>query len=612
MNCALSRPFAYTSSKSVRLPLVHANKDFLDKYTRNVNHEAKLGRFDRIVGRKREIEQLYHVLLKRTKRNAILVGDAGVGKTALVEELARSIVTNEKDVPHELTDMEVLELDISGIIAGTSMRGELEERVMQILKSVVAQENVILFIDEIHTLVSASTSKSSSGEINICEMMKPMLARGQLQCIGATTREEYVKYFQRDSAFDRRFQYVNVAEPTIADTMQMMSAIKKGYEEFHKCTITNEAIEVAVVLSEQYVPYRNFPDKAIDLIDEACSRVRIEAKGEVDKSIVQGHDIEKVISRMVDMDLKKIHHTEKQKLDELEHKLFRQIIGQSNAIMTVMQTIRRYTCGLHATNRPICSMLFVGPTGVGKTHLCKLIAKEYYGNENKCIRFDMSEYMEEFSVSTLIGSPPGYVGYTEGGKLTEAVKRNPCSVFLFDEIEKAHHDVLNLLLQILNDGALTDSFGKTYSFKNTMIVMTSNSIGDKQHNRIGFSEHDDTLVAGQSISIQSHATTNTDALKTAFRPEFLNRIDQLIYFNELNKTHLYAILNLEIQEALSRVPPEVQVIVSRCTKKKIVNLAATQTHYGARPIRRLVEEHVVDVLTNTLLGQHDIGHVIVI
>lgn len=580
---------------------------FLEKFTTNITALAKENAFHPIIGRSTEMSLVHNVLLKRTKRNPLLVGDAGVGKTAIVEELARSIAT-DKDVHQDLVDSDILQLDIASLMAGTKMRGEMEERVSQLLAIITSEDNernIILFIDEIHTLVKSNdggSSSSTESEISICDMMKPLLARGEIQCIGATTREEYVKYFKKDPAFDRRFQYIEVSEPNAKTTMEMVYAIKPVYEEFHQCYITNEAISLSVALSQQYVPYRNFPDKAIDLIDEACSRVVLSHYRTNAPKVVDVVDIQHVVGMMTDLDISHISISDRDKINLLKRDLQSKIIGQPEAIETVIKTLSRYSCGLYKQSRPICSMLFVGPTGVGKTELTKLLTKGYYGNDQKLIRFDMSEYMEDFSVSTLIGSPPGYEGYSEGGKLTTAIKENPCAVVLFDEIEKAHPEVLNLLLQVLEDGLLTDSFGRHYSFRNAMIVMTSNVAGSTDNRSLGFVTDTDARVA----------VDRKAALTAAFRPEFLNRIDEIVHFHMLDESHLRAICEVCLHEALQRVPSDVRVHVTEETKKAIVETASFQTEYGARPIKRLIEEVVIDKLSDFLLRRTDETHEIVI
>jgi len=581
--------------------------NFLKKYTSNITLLAKEKAFHPIIGRNNEMYNMYNVLLKRTKRNPLLVGDAGVGKTSIVEELARCIAM-DKNIHSDLVDSDIIQLDIANLMAGTTMRGDLEERVTQLLNIITGdtmERNVILFIDEIHTLVKSGSSKSkndsSNGEIGICEIMKPLLARGKLQCIGATTREEYVKFFKKDPAFDRRFQYIEVSEPSAETTLQMLHHIKPVYESYHKCYITNDALTQSVNLSEQYVPYRNFPDKAIDLIDEACSKVVMAHYQTNVPKVVDVTDIQWVVGMMTDLDISHISASERHKINNIKYELSSKLIGQDSAITTVIKTLARYSCGLHDKGRPVCSMLFAGPTGVGKTELAKLLTKGYYGSYTKLLRFDMSEYMEKFSVSTLIGAPPGYEGYDEGGKLTTAIRENPCSVVLFDEIEKAHPDVLNLLLQILEDGLLTDAYGRHYSFRNAMIVMTSNVTGQSNNRSLGFvtaENHDDV--------------TRKAALKEWFRPEFLNRIDEIVYFQLLHELHLQEICEVLLASALQRVPTDVEVTVSDVTKKVIVERAFLETEYGARPIKRLIEELVIDKLSDFLLRRTDDMHEIVI
>jgi ATP-dependent Clp protease ATP-binding subunit ClpC len=571
------------------------DSEFLKKYTVNLTKVAKENHsFHPIIGRSKEMESMYNVLLKRTKRNPLLVGDAGVGKTALVEELARCIAT-DTTINHQLSESEILQLDVAGLMAGTKVRGEIEERVsklIQILTNTENEKNLILFIDEIHILIKSNSKKladdPANTEIGIAEMLKPVLARGNIQCIGSTTRNEYIKYFKNDSAFDRRFQYIEINEPDIESTLQMLDVIKTVYEDFHKCKITKDALHLAVSLSDQYIPYRNFPDKAIDLIDEACSRVVLSSFKHNIPRIVDKIDVQKIIELITDLDVNFIAQTENQKILNIKSKLESKIIGQSHAINEVIKTLMRHSCGMYRKNRPICSMLFAGPTGVGKTELTKLVADGYYGSNTKLLRFDMSEYMEGFSISTLIGSPPGYQGFDEGGKLTKAIKETPCAVVLFDELEKAHSDVLNLLLQILEDGILTDSYGNTYSFRNAIIIMTTNVTTQSDVNTLGFETN-------------TMKTKNTDILKTVFRPELLNRIDTIVEFNSLYTNDLQQICEICLNDALTRVPDYIQVHVSDSTKDELLKMASVQTEYGARPVKRLIEELVMNPLSDILL-----------
>lgn len=608
---------------------ISCNKKSLEELTINLSENARQGLYSPIIGRANEMAQLNQVLLKRIKKNAILVGDAGVGKTAIVEELSRQIV-EDKDIHHEIQDYEVVQLDLSSVLAGTSARGELEERVKNVLTQIENDEEkekrYILFIDEIHSLIQSSNESQGrseiKGEINISDLLKESLARGRIQCIGATTRDEYVKYFQNDPAFDRRFQYVEVPEPSKHTTLDMMKSIKKVYEDFHKCTITETALEFSVNLAEKYIPYRNFPDKSIDLIDEACSKVvmnsyknknennhndhlEVETDEEIFKKISESRVVDEkiileIISSMNDIDMTDILETTATKLNKLETTLSTNIIGQDKVVDRVMNTLRRYTCGLHSTKRPVCSMLFLGPTGVGKTEISKLISNHYYGRSNKMIRLDMSEYMDEFSVSSLIGAPPGYLGYSEGGKLTNAIKRNPCSLVLFDEIEKAHPVVLNLLLQILEDGILTDGQNKTYSFRNAMIVMTSNAgYGSKENNNtLGF--------VNEIPDDETQLKDKMNELTNYFRPEFVNRIDDIVLFNALDVEAIQHIIDLTIEKALTRVDDSIHITITDEVKDEILKNVLNEIEYGARPVNRLVENLVMDRICDCILRCPDI------
>ena len=599
---------------------VTAKKKTFEDFTIDMNENAKSGMYPPIIGRSVEIAKLDQVLLKRTKKNAILVGDAGVGKTAIVEELSRRIIEDET-INWEIQDYKVIQLDVSSVVAGTSARGDLEERVKTVLKEIdnENEENkdkkYILFIDEIHTLISSKESVGSEvkGEINVSDLLKESLARGRIQCIGATTREEYVKYFQNDPAFDRRFQYIEVDEPSTKTTLDMMRSIKGVYEDHHNCKIEDGAVELSVHLAEKYIPYRNFPDKAIDLIDEACSKVVLESftKGErTNNRVVRERDIVEIVSSMNEIDFDEIIESTSIKLKRLEDVLRHNIISQDEVIDKVMHTLKRYSCGLHSTKRPVCSMLFLGPTGVGKTEITKLVSSNFYGKSNKLIRFDMSEYMDEMSVSSLIGSPPGYVGYQEGGKLTNAIKRNPCCVVLFDEIEKAHPVVLNLLLQILEDGLLSDGQKRTYSFRNAMIVMTSNAGSSSNANQplLGFA---DTWNQFSHESIKQRHSDQLKELTNFFRPEFVNRIDEIVFFKSLDQKGMAAIVDLAIDKALSRVDDSITITITNKTRNLIVAKALMEKEYGARPVNRLVEYLVVDRICDCLLRCPDTTQIII-
>lgn len=573
---------------------------YMDKFTTNITKKAEDGIYEKIIGRDNELKQLQQVLLKRTKRNPLIVGEAGVGKTALVEELARSM-KYDKTLNTDLCDNEIIQLDVLSIMSGTSMRGELEKNITNLLKDIKEQKNVILFIDEIHSLVNNGKNTASSGNgINFFDILKPPLSRGEITVIGATTYEEYCKYFKQDAALERRFQVVDIEEPTPEKTMEMMYYIKNGFEKFHKCMIMDAALKRSIELSNKYLPYRQFPDKAIDLIDEACSKVSIESfKDKRHVKIVDTVDIEDVINMINGINITNMNLSIKEKIEGVEKEIEENVIGQELAVKTVVNTLKRHSCGIHDGKKPICSMLFVGPTGVGKTSLCRLIAKEYYGNDKYLIRFDMSEYMTSFSVSSLIGAPPGYVGYEEGGTLINAVKHNPCSVILFDEIEKAHPEVINILLQILEDGILTDSYKRKYSFKNNIIVMTSNAYNEK--NPFGM------VLTTSEKELKDNIVTNVKSdLTMYFKPEFLNRIDEMVIFQRLTYDNLKYICDLYIKEAqervLNRTNNKIQVNITEETYDIILNnIKQLSTLDGARPIKRVIEEFIIDPVTDYLL-----------
>tara|TARA_B110000259_G_scaffold19136_1_gene20140 strand:+ start:2835 stop:4622 length:1788 start_codon:yes stop_codon:yes gene_type:complete len=569
----------------------------LKTYTCNLNDLARENKLIPAIGRHSEIQKLTTVLLKRTKRNAILLGSPGVGKTAIVEELARQIVNKESH--HELFEKQMLLLDTVGIMAGTQERGEYETRVRDILKAIEDRDDIILMIDEIHTLVTKSTS-SSSTKNPLVDMFKPGLARGDIQCIGATTYAEYTKYFIKDSAFERRFQPINVIEPSETDTLLMLNAIKPHYEEYHKCSITDEAIASCIYLGSRYLYYRNFPDKAIDLMDEACSKTNIQHhNGKRENRTVDSSDVLSVLN-----DIIQENHTlktEAERVVELASVLRKKIIGQKHVTDVVINAMQRHVCGFYPPNRPVASFLFAGPTGTGKTETAKLLHTHYFENtNNQIIRFDMSEYGEAHDVSKLIGPPPGFIGYDEGGLLTNAIKRNPRSVVLFDEIEKAHPAFFDLLLQIVEDGILTDNTGNVYSFNHCVIIMTSN---------IGFS-HSSTSSMGFDTD-DSDNTPNREGfmseLKQNFRPEFINRIDNIVVFNYLSENSVKEIANQMIDDCILKMKTDldVHVVVSFRTKNKVIE-EGMNTRYGARPLRNAINVYILDVVAHSILTQKEI------
>ena len=629
----------------------------LDKFSRDMTALAKQGKFDPIVGREQEIERIIRILSRRTKNNPCLMGDPGVGKTAIVEGLAQKI--SDGNVPDTLRHKRILSLDLSAMVAGSKYRGEFEERMKKALEDVKAAGNIILFIDEIHTVIGAGAAE---GAIDASNILKPALARGEIQLIGATTLEEYRKHIEKDAAFERRFQPVRVEEPTEAVAVQMLTALKDPYEMHHRVRISDEAIAAAVRLSARYVTERFLPDKAIDLIDEAASCLRLSAytaptsikelearideleqeketaikteefeqaaeikklqdglrtslkaakrawesthdSGEI---VVTADNVAEIVSRWTGIPVQSMQEEESQRLLHLEEVLHKRVIGQEEAVKALAKAVRRGRVGLKDPNRPIGSFLFLGPTGVGKTELSKALAEALFGDENAMVRIDMSEYMEKHSVSRMVGSPPGYVGYEEGGQLSEKVRRNPYSVVLFDEIEKASPEVFNILLQVLDDGHITDGQGRTVDFKNTVIIMTSNagarSIAAPK--RLGF-----TSVETPEQSYEMMKKGVMDEIKTIFKPEFLNRIDDIIVFHPLEKEEITRIVRLLADVMAKRVKENMNISVS-FTKKAIEKIAEEgyDKAYGARPLRRAIQSKIEDAFAEEyLLGNIKAG-----
>ncbi len=568
----------------------------LSEFGTDLTQLAREGKIDPVVGREQEIKRVIQILGRRTKNNPVLIGEPGVGKTALAEGLAQRIVS--QDVPELLTDKRVISLDLGQLVAGTRFRGEFEERLKQVMAEVRQAGNVILVIDEVHTLVGAG---SVEGGMDAANLLKPALARGELQCIGATTVDEYRQYIERDAALERRFQPVMVDEPTVEETIEILRGLRSRYEEHHRLVIRDEALSAAAQLSDRYISDRYLPDKAIDLIDEAGSRVRLRhARQSSSTPAVSAEDIAQVVSAWTGVPVNRLSESESVQLLHLEDALHQRVIGQEEAVKAVARAIRRARVGLRNPNRPIASTIFCGPTGVGKTELTKALAASIFGSEDAMIRLDMSEYMEPQSVSKLIGSPPGYVGYGEGGQLTEAVRRQPYSVILFDEIEKAHPDVFNLLLQLLEDGRLTDSQGRVVNFKNTLIIMTSN-LGsraiEKQGSGLGF-------VVADSVTAQYHRTREqvNEALKQSFRPEFLNRLDEIIVFRQLTRDEVKQIAALLLENINDRLKEQnLQLEVSEAFKERLV-VEGYDPSYGARPLRRAVSRLVEDHLAEAILS----------
>lgn len=626
----------------------------LNQFGEDLTKKAEEGKLDPIIGRKEEIERVIQILSRRTKNNPCLIGEPGVGKTAAVEGLAQKIVSG--DVPEVLKDKRVVTLDISGMVAGAKYRGDFEERIKKALNEVKKAGDVILFIDEIHTIVGAGAAE---GAIDAANILKPMLARGEIQLVGATTLNEYRKYIEKDAALERRFSTVIVNEPSERNTVLILKGIRDKYEAHHNVKITDEAIEAAVKLSVRYVNDRFLPDKAIDLIDEAASRARLKTFTEPDNLKQMQEDIEKiknekeeavinqkfekaaelrdkekalkeefekeqnkwknkntksivtiteeniaeVIASWTGIPAKKITEDENEKLKNLEKELHKRVVGQNEAVEAVAKAIRRGRVGLKDPNRPIGSFLFLGPTGVGKTELSKALAEVLFGDENAMVRVDMSEFMEPHSVSKLIGSPPGYVGFDEGGQLTEKIRRKPYSVILFDEIEKAHPDVMNMLLQILEDGRLTDSQGRTVNFKNTVIIMTSNLgarlITDKKH--LGFTNTADSKAEDMQKEYEETKKEVMAELKKELRPEFINRIDEIIVFHKLNDNEISQIIDIMLKEVVNRLKEQKYDIELEPEVKELITKEGIDKNFGARPLRRTIQNLVEDRLAEEIL-----------
>ena len=628
---------ASNSTQKVKEKSKSKNKKrkFLDTYGTNLTYKAKNNQLDLVIGRDKEIERMIQILNRRSKNNPCLIGEPGVGKTAIAQGLAIRIANG--NVPAKLLNKEVYLLDMTAMIAGTQFRGQFEARMKALIDECKSAGNIILVIDEIHNIIGAGDAEHSMNAANI---LKPSLSNGEIQLIRTTTLKEYRKYIEKDSALERRFQPIKVEEPTVEDSILILKGIKKYYEDYHHVIIYNDIIEKIVYMSEKYIHDRFLPDKAIDILDEACSKINLsdkklydlevlnnklkdvqeqkeeaaqadstedyqkaaelksqecslleqidKIKKEMKPSVLTVQDIANVVESWTNIPVNKITEAETQKLINLESNLHKRIIGQDEAVSAVARAIRRNRVGLQSTKRPP-SFIFVGPTGVGKTELSKALAFEMFGNENSIIRFDMSEYMESHSTAKLIGAPPGYVGYDDAGQLTEKVKRNPYSILLFDEIEKAHPDVFNILLQVLDDGRLTDSQGNVVNFENTIIIMTSNAGSTLNTNSIGFGN--------------SEASKNKmlDALKDIFRPEFLNRIDEIVAFNPLTNEQLLQIVSLMLSDTQTVLNDKnIQLVVSEEAKKYLLE-KGTDLKYGARPLRRAIQHYIEDELADMLL-----------
>ena len=585
----------------------------LAQYGRNLSQEVKNGKIDPVIGREPEIQRVIQILGRRSKNNPILLGAPGVGKTAIAEGLAQRI--HNGDIPELLRDKQVIALDMGSLLAGTRFRGDFEERLKGVVEEVRKSGSIILFIDEIHTLVGAG---SMGGAMDASNLLKPALARGELQCLGATTLDEYKQHIERDAALERRFQPVMVGEPTKEQAIEILQGLKATYEDFHQVKYDQKAIEAAVNLSSRYINDRFLPDKAIDLLDEAGSRTHLryslqsKSPAEVSEEsplinpeslipVVDAEEIAQIVAAWTGIPVTQLTETESESLLNLEYQLHEQIIGQQEAVNAVSRAIRRARVNLKNPNRPIASFIFAGPTGVGKTELTKALAKLLFGSESSMIRLDMSEFMESHTVSKLIGAPPGYIGYNEGGQLTEAVRRQPYRVVLFDEIEKAHPDVFNLLLQLLEDGHLTDSQGRRVDFKNTLIIMTSNigsKVIEKGGNSLGFEIADDFAQS----RYQQISNRVTEELKQYFRPEFLNRLDEIIVFRQLTREEVTQIADILIADLAKQLTEKgISVEVTAAFKDLVIN-EGYDPSYGARPLRRALTRRLEDSLAVAMLS----------
>ena len=648
-------PHTVTSGASTANRESDKKNKTLAEFTRDLTEAARSGKLDPVIGRDKEIQRVIQILSRRTKNNPVLIGEPGVGKTAIAEGLAERIASG--DVPEELLDKKILSLDLSGMVAGTKYRGEFEERIKNTLAEVKKAGNVILFIDELHTIVGAG---SAEGAVDAANIIKPALGRGEIRVIGATTLNEYRKYIEKDAALERRFQPVTVGEPTPEATLEILKGLRDKYEAHHKLTITDEALEAAVQLSKRYIGDRFLPDKAIDLMDEAASQVRMTAEAsspdlkaleekiaalhrekseavtaqdfekaaqlrDIEKDYqeqveierdnwrkqmaqsrgsVTADDVAKVVAGWTGIPVTRLTEDESMRLLKLEEKLHQRVVGQEDAVTAVAKAIRRSRVGLKDPKRPIGSFLFLGPTGVGKTELCKTLAEAMFGDENAMVRIDMSEYMEKHTVSRLVGSPPGYVGHEEGGQLTEKVRRKPYSVVLFDEIEKAHEDVWNILLQILEDGIVTDSQGRKVDFKNTIIVMTSN-VGAKNITadaaRLGFDGGEKDEKETEEVRFSRIRDAVMADLKRTFRPEFLNRIDEIIVFRQLTEDNIRQIARRMLDVTGARMAQ--QGITLAADDDAVAELARDgfDPQYGARPLRRAIQSMVEDAVAEKML-----------
>ncbi len=620
----------------------------LDAFGRDLTQHAREGKLDPVIGRSEEIERVIQILARRTKNNPVLLGEAGVGKTAIVEGLAQNVIKG--DVPEILRDKRVVILDLALMVAGTKYRGQFEERIKAVMDEIRRSENIILFIDELHTLVGAG---SAEGAIDASNILKPALSRGEIQCIGATTLDEYRKYIEKDAALERRFQTILVEPPSVIETVEILKGLRDKYEAHHRVKYLDEALEAAAKMADRYIAGRFLPDKAIDLIDEVGSRARLsvltvppeikdleekiekirkekeaaikgqdfelaaslrdqerEAKEQLDKvkndwkkvkgeamPVITAEDIAHVVSKWTGIPLVRLEEKETERLLKMEDVLHKRVVGQQQAIQAIARAIRRSRAGIKDPRRPIGSFVFLGPTGVGKTLLARGLAEFLFGDEEALIQVDMSEYMEKFNVSRLVGAPPGYVGYEEGGQLTERVRRRPYSVVLLDEIEKAHPDVFNLLLQVLEDGRLTDSFGRKVDFRNTVLIMTSNLGAElvKKHGSLGFTASKD------EVNYETMKSQLLEEVRRAFKPEFLNRIDEVIVFHSLTKDELFTIVDLEISQVMARLREQGILIDLDITAKEFLVEKGFDPTYGARPLRRVIQRFLEDPLAEEVI-----------
>ena len=632
-------------------PVRRSDVPTLEQFGRDLTRDAHEKRLDPVVGRETEIQRVIQVLSRRTKNNPCLIGEPGVGKTAIIEAIAQKIEAGE--VPETMLDKRIFILDLTSTVAGSKYRGEFEERIKRIISEVQAAGNIILFIDEIHTIIGAGSAEGSMDASNI---LKPSLARGQIQIIGATTINEYRKNIEKDAALERRFQPIMVDEPSVEDTITILNGLKETYEKYHNVVISEEGIDAAAKLSERYINDRYLPDKAIDLIDEACAKARLkgtpktkavinsennvelytnmledsikkgdfktgsEAKINLDKAmtkldkvtekwntnkyenkpVIGESEIAEVVSMWTRIPVSKLTKDETKHLIKLEEVLHKRVVGQDEAVKAVAKAVRRGRVGLKDPNRPIGSFLFLGPTGVGKTELSKALAESVFGSEEAIIRVDMSEYMEKHSVSKMVGSPPGYVGYDEGGQLSEKVRRNPYSVILFDEIEKAHPDVFNILLQVLDDGHITDSKGRKVSFKNTILIMTSNAGASRimEPKKLGFNSEEN-----EKQDYEKMKANVMEDVKRIFRPEFINRIDDIIVFHSLGKNEVGKIVNIMLNQFKHRVKEQMDIDIRFAdSAKKYITQEGYDKKYGARPLRRMIQNKIEDTLSDEILN----------